>query len=271
MRDRSPMSKRIDAVALFVAAQSDPNDETLAAFSPLVSDDVSTESPVGGVSGRDDLLASLSNPMSAPLATATWSAPIEDGDEVRLTATLAPGALIGGVDYTFAFDPDDRIRRVVLQFAPAPPPPVSDLVLTPAMADALAGSLMRGAPVVVAYVDPDGQAHLSYRGTTQVLSADQVAMWARDPNGGLVRNLSSNARLTLLYRDPRTREHYQFFGRGHLATDDATRDGVYEGSPEVERNLDRDRRGAAIVVDVDRVEGMAGGALVVMARAAGIA
>ena len=42
-------------------------------------------------------------------------------------------------------------------------------------------------PFVVAYVDAAGVPHVSPRGTVQSWSPDQVAMWARDPAGGLPR------------------------------------------------------------------------------------
>jgi hypothetical protein len=43
---------------------------------------------------------------------------------------------------------------------------------------------------------------------------------------------------------------------------------VYANTPEIERNLDATRRGVAIVVDLDRVEGMGPGGRIRMVAAA---
>ena len=57
--------------------------------------------------------------------------------------------------------------------------------LTDEMRDSLASALDDKLPVTVCYVDADGQPQISFRGTAQVHSTDQLAIWARDPNGGL--------------------------------------------------------------------------------------
>ena len=264
------MSKRTDAVLRYVAAVSDPGDPTVAAVAPVLAEDVSIKTPLGDVTGKADVLASLAQPSNAlPLATATWGSPSEEGDAASVSAAMPPGMAIGSIEYMFSFDIDDRISRVAQQvrLAPPGPPPKPTLVhLTQEMTDALAGALLNRRPVVVAYVDGDGQPHLSYRGSTQVLSTDQLAMWVRDPNGGLVKAIPDQPKLALLYRDFETRTHYQFLGRGWVTSDEATRRAVYDASPEPERNFDSDQRGAAIVVDVDRVEGAVAGVQFRMAR-----
>lgn len=263
------MSTRIDAVQAFVAAQSDPTDDTKAALRAALTDEVTNTTPFGASTGIDALLESLANPMVAPLfATATWSEPVEDGDTVALTATMAPGSMIGGVEYSFGFA-DAHIAEITQRLLAAPPPPATELDLSGDMAEVIEAAPTNGLPMLAAYVDASGQPRLSYRGTVQVLNPDQLAMWARDPEGGLTRALPDNPHVTLFYSDRPNRTSYQFFGRASVASDETTRDTVYERSPEHERNFDMDRRGVAIVIDVDRVEGMKQGARVNMERGAG--
>ena len=64
----------------------------------------------------------------------------------------------------------------------------------------------------------DGQPQLSLRGTTQVYSDDQLALWIRNPEGGLVSVLPENSRLTFFYRDPATRTVLQIQGAGAWTT-----------------------------------------------------
>lgn len=132
--------------------------------------------------------------------------------------------------------------------------------------DALATALTDGKPVVVAYVDESGQPKLSFRGSTQVYSPTQVAIWVRNPEGGLQKALAANPRVTLLYRSPEPRMMLNIQGRGHFDGSDAVRTKVYESSPQSEQNADRERKGKALIIDVNRLNGMAPGAAFNMQR-----
>jgi hypothetical protein len=125
--------------------------------------------------------------------------------------------------------------------------------LTDEMRSAINNALSDRAPVVVAYVDADDQPNLSFRGSTQAFSSDQLAIWVRDPGGGLLRAIEKRPKLALLYRNPETRLSWQFHGRARLDEDPGVRETVYANSPEVERNFDPDRKGKAVVIDIDRV------------------
>src|SRR5215217_7453575 len=104
--------------------------------------------------------------------------------------------------------------------------------LTDEMRDAVNGALANGTPVVVAYVDERGQPRLSFRGSTQVSGDDQLAIWVRNPEGGLPRALAANPRVSLLYRNTQPRMMLVFEGRGRIDDSEATRAAVYERSPE---------------------------------------
>jgi hypothetical protein len=128
------------------------------------------------------------------------------------------------------------------------------------------GALANGTPVVVAYVDERGQPRLSFRGSTQVFSDDQLAIWVRNAEGGMLRALAANPRLTLLYRSTQPRMLFTFEGRGHVDAAEATRRTVYEQAPEPERNADPERKGVAVIIDLDRVTGFSPGGRVLMQR-----
>jgi hypothetical protein len=108
-------------------------------------------------------------------------------------------------------------------------------------------------PVIMSYVDADGQPHISFRGTAQVYSSDQLAVWARNPEGGLPSAVGVSPKVSLLYRDPETRLSWQFLGRARIEDDEAARNVIYDASPEFERKADPDRKGKALVIDVDKV------------------
>ncbi|MDP6605680.1 MAG: hypothetical protein QF664_05420 [Dehalococcoidia bacterium] len=83
--------------------------------------------------------------------------------------------------------------------------------LTDEMSDALAGALVNRTPVIFSYASADGQPQISFRGTAQVFSNDQLAVWARNPDAGLPHAAAAGElRVALLYRDPETRLSWQF-------------------------------------------------------------
>ena len=121
------------------------------------------------------------------------------------------------------------------------------------MKEAVDHALRDGVPVVVAYVAPGGQPSLSLRGSTQVYGPAQLAIWVRDPSGGMLAGIARNPKIALLYRNPATRQSWQFRGRARVDDDQAVRRRVYDSSPEPERDRDPERRGVALLVDLDRV------------------
>jgi len=141
------------------------------------------------------------------------------------------------------------------------------LVLSEAMMSNVNGAYDGGKPIVVAYVDDDGRPHLSFRGTTQAFSPDQLAMWIREVTGGILSNLERHPLLTLLYRDQPNRTTYIFSGRGRVADDEETRRIVFDNSSEREQVKDPERLGKAIIVDLDTVQGSEGDRRFMMKRA----
>jgi hypothetical protein len=57
-----------------------------------------------------------------------------------------------------------------------------------------------------------------------------------------------------------------FRGRARIDESADARERVYEESPEYERNQDKERKGAALIIDLDSVEGFFGGARLQMKR-----
>ena len=250
------MTPSPDPVGRFVAAASAPNDETLAALVETLADDATLIAPFGRGVGAAGFADVLRNPrLAGLLGAATWSAPVRDGSTATVDATLPSGARLARIVSTLTLDDDGRLADVVQEIVMARPPPPEPLVLTDEMREAVNGAMANGTPIVVAYVDGAGTPHLSLRGTTQAYRDDQLALWARDPNGGIVKAVPAHPSVALFYRDPTAGISYQFTGRARLDSTPEVRAAVYDGSPEAERNLDPRQRGVAILVDLDRVEG----------------
>jgi len=95
-----------------------------------------------------------------------------------------------------------------------------------------------------------------------------LAVWVRNPDGGLAKALPKNARVTLLYRDPgpENRAMLVFRGVGRIDESETARRQVYDSSPEPERNADREEKGKALIVELERVDGFMPGARVMMRK-----
>jgi hypothetical protein len=118
-------------------------------------------------------------------------------------------------------------------------------------------ALERDHAMSLCYVDQKGAPHISLRGSIKTLGPDSFGLWAR-AGSGLTEAVKHNPNVALLFRDPGTRAMYQISGRARVAEDDATRKQVYDLGDEIERRHDFALIGAAIVIDLDVIEGYAG-------------
>ena len=252
------MADRVAAADAYVQALRTGEHSAVRQLAPHLAPDVVLATGGEEVAGAEAVLGRVSGqwPNTPVYTQGVWSRPREDGDWLAVSGTFPPlGAAPGGVDLAFAFDAEGRITRVEQAVLPGKPPTPTDTI--PEFVRGLVNNaLANGTPMSVAYVDEDDRPVLSLRGSTQVFSDTQLSIWVRNAEGGLARSLARNPHVSLLYRDQRTRSTLVFQGRAHLATDPAVRQRAFEISPEVEQNHDPGaRKGVAMIVDVDRIQG----------------
>ena len=151
---------------------------------------------------------------------------------------------------------------------PQTPPAFTELRLPQALKDLISSAYDRGKYLSVAYVSLDGRPELSYRGSVQVYSDTQLAIWARNPEGGLNKAIGTNPQMALLYGDfsPDSRAVLTFHGRGRIDTSEAVRRAVYDNAAAGERDRDKERKGDALIIDLDSVEGFFSGGMLKMRR-----
>lgn len=221
----------------------------------LLAEDVFFQA-LARTSGRDAVLKHLAgNEMYRQLA---WSAPQADGALVKVTGRMPPGSAAAGVILVFEFS-GNRIGAIRQQplFGGAPTP-ATPLKLTEDIKKLVDNALATRHPMIVAYVDPSGQPILSFRGSTQSFSDDQLAIWVRNSDGSFLNAIARNPKVALMYRDEDTKQTYQFQGRARISTDEEARRRVYEKMEQRERDHDPARTGIALIIDLDRVEGFGG-------------
>lgn len=107
--------------------------------------------------------------------------------------------------------------------------------------------------LAAAYVDVNGKPHISFYGSTHVHGPDQLAIWARNPEGELIKTLPDRPDIAFLYGDVGSRVYYTFEGKGRVTTDEAERTRIYEEMHPIERQFDAEKKGVAVVIDLHKV------------------
>jgi hypothetical protein len=205
--------------------------------------------------GYDEVLNMITGigVMTGVYRTGAWATPVQDGDQVKVTADLG-GGLLASTTLTFTFNADDQITRVEQVNAGGTPAPQTDRI--PDFVKGIVNAaLANNTPMIVAYTDESGAPVLSMRGSTQVFSDTQLSIWVRHANGGMASTLRKNPSMALMYRDPPARTTLTFQGRGHFDDSEEVRNRVFELAPEVEQRHDLGRTGAALIIDIDRLSG----------------
>jgi Pyridoxamine 5'-phosphate oxidase len=148
------------------------------------------------------------------------------------------------------------------------PPTLTELRLPEALKELINSAFDRVKYLSVAYVDLDNRPELSFRGSVRAHSDTQLAIWARNPEGGLNKAIGTNPHIALLYGDftPESRAIITFRGRGRIDTTESVRRAVYESCPAGERERDKERKGDALIIDLDSVDGFFSGGVLKMRR-----
>lgn len=149
----------------------------------------------------------------------------------------------------------------------AAPPVLTELKLSEDMKKAVNTAFERRKPIVISYIE-NGAPKLSFRGSTQAYSDTSLAIWVRMPDGPILDGIKKNPAVALIYGDFRTdgRDFMIFRGKARIDKSEVARRRVYESAHVYEQGQDKDRKGNAVIIDLDSVEGFFGGALLKMKR-----
>lgn len=148
--------------------------------------------------------------------------------------------------------------------APAPQP----LRLSPALQQLINSAFDRGHPLSLAYVDGQGRPELSFRGSLQTHGESALAIWVRNPEGGLLKAIRlGHVHLVAIYGEVSAQRSFLTFrGRGRIDDSPAQRQRVYSAAPARERDRDPQQRGVPLIIELDSVEGIFQGEMLQMRR-----
>jgi predicted pyridoxine 5'-phosphate oxidase superfamily flavin-nucleotide-binding protein len=106
--------------------------------------------------------------------------------------------------------------------------------------------------VLVATASAAGMPDIAFKGSAFAYDQEHIAFWER-ALGQTYSNLVENPQICLQYRNTETRQAWKFFGVAKVLTEGAERDAVMARTVQGELDRDPERKGAAVVVRVDRV------------------
>ena len=221
-----------------------------------LADDVVLDTGREQVSGKTEVLERISGewPSTPAYKLGGWSEPQAEGDTLKVNGVFpALGAAPVGMNLTFSFSGDGKVNKIQQEILTAGPPQTVDKVPDHVKGQ-ISSALYNGTPCVVCYVDETGQPKQSLRGSTLVFNDTQLGIWLRTADGGLPTAMSKNPKVSVLFRDSKTRSTIVIEGRGHVETDEDVRRRLYDMTPEVEQLHDTQRKGAALIIDITRMQ-----------------
>jgi len=105
---------------------------------------------------------------------------------------------------------------------------------------------------VVATIGRDGP-DVGLKGSLMVWDRDQIAWWERTLRETYAA-IQNDPRVCVLVRNPtRDRRTIRLYGRAAIVDDAALRERIWERVIQIEKDMDKDKKGTAVLVRVDRV------------------
>lgn len=131
------------------------------------------------------------------------------------------------------------------------------IALTDQMRELVNNALANGCPCILATASANGEPDIGFKGSMMVFDNESLAYWERTRRQHL-KNVSENPRVIVLFRDPKTRTNWRFHGLATVHPDGSLREQVMARVVQPELEKDPDRKGAAIIIRVDRITNLAG-------------
>jgi hypothetical protein len=116
-------------------------------------------------------------------------------------------------------------------------------------------------------VTDDCEPTVSFRGSAQAFGKDSLAFWARKGDEStFVHSIATHPTVVAVYANMPDRRFYQFRGKARLVSEEPDRSTVYDNAPDFERNADPDKKGDAVIIELESVRGRGKDGMVMMSR-----
>ena len=125
------------------------------------------------------------------------------------------------------------------------------------MKDLVDNALGNGSPCILATVSGDGEPDIGFKGSMMVFDNESLAYWERTRRVHL-KNVKENPKVIVLFRDAKTKAAWRFHGTATALEDGPIRDQVMARTVKDELDKDPERKGAAVVIRLDKITNMGG-------------
>ena len=125
--------------------------------------------------------------------------------------------------------------------------------LTDEMAEHVNGARVNNKACLYGTASADGWPSIGFRGSMMVFDKQHLAYWERSKKDGLA-HIQENPKVLVWYRDPETRKAWKFYGRTSIHEDGDLRDQVWERVVDVEKEADKEKKGFAVLIEIERVD-----------------
>jgi hypothetical protein len=136
--------------------------------------------------------------------------------------------------------------------------------MTDLMAKLLNSALDDGAPCLLGTASKDADPQISPKGSIAVYNDDTLCFWERSYRSSL-HHLTENPRVVVFYRNaaraseiPYRGAALRFHGTARVVKSGAERDRAWDLTVPLEQEKDPERKGFAVLVQVDRIEELSG-------------
>jgi uncharacterized protein len=134
-------------------------------------------------------------------------------------------------------------------------PPITEIDLLPfsEIVDNARTDHEQGLTTGLVATSNEGQPDLALKGSLMVWDKDHLAWWERAKRETLAA-LGTNSRVAIFVRNPtRDRRTLRFYGTAQVVEDSDLRERVWDRVRQIEKDMDKDKQGVAVIVRVDRV------------------
>jgi uncharacterized protein len=125
------------------------------------------------------------------------------------------------------------------------------------MKELIDNALANGSPCILATVSADGEPDIGYKGSMMVFDNESLAYWERTKRVHM-KNVKENPRVIVLFRDAKTKAAWRFHGTATMHESGPIRDQVMTRTVKDELDKDPERKGAAVVIRLDKITNMGG-------------
>ena len=125
------------------------------------------------------------------------------------------------------------------------------------MKELIDNALANGSPCILATVSADGEPDIGYKGSMMVFDNESLAYWERTKRVHM-KNVKENPRVIVLFRDAKTKAAWRFHGTATMHESGPIRDQGMARTVKDELDKDPERKGAAVVIRLDKITNMGG-------------